>query len=57
MVYRILCLRIWRIRDRDMERFCGNFTLRVVNMDLIVEELVGGLLTGEDGVCFTRIGD
>ena len=41
MVYRILCLRIWRIRDRDMERFWGNFTKRVVNMDFIVEELVG----------------
>ena len=25
----------------DMERFWGNFTLRVVNLDFIVEELVG----------------
>ena len=42
MVYRILCLRIWRIRDRNMEGFWGDFTLRELNMDFIVEELSGG---------------
>ena len=57
MVYRILCLRIWRSRDRDMEGFWGILLKEAVNMDFIFEELEGGIHTGDDGVGFTRIGD
>ena len=55
MVYRILCLRIWRSRDRDMERFWRDFTWSVVNMDFIFEELEGGIHTGDDGLVLQEL--